>query len=131
MVCLEAQVAQCRDTVCEPIVSRFYHDTSLDSRSTLYNVFTPGSHDGFNDVFEIDLNNHANHELLIYNRWGDLVFESYKNNTRDDSLAWNGNVDNVGQPCPSGTYFFILTYTFNDALDEEVSTSGTITLIRD
>jgi gliding motility-associated-like protein len=61
------------------------------------NVFTPNG-DGSNDflVFK-NLENSPNNHLIIYNRWGQNIFEtdSYKNN-------WNGDAH------AAGTYFFIL-----------------------
>lgn len=64
------------------------------------NIFTPNG-DGVNDVFLIpclDGNQAAN--LLVFNRWGDLVYETdrYQN-------QWDGTHE--GQPLPDGTYFYI------------------------
>lgn len=129
-VCLITSVAHCKDTVCNPIRNSYVHDSSLDSRIKLYNVFTPGAVDGSNDAFIIDIVNQASHELTIYNRWGELVFESYKSMTQNDELLWNGRLQNSGPPCPSGTYFYVLKYTFQDEPSEEKTVSGTVTLIR-
>ena len=64
------------------------------------NVITPNS-DGANDVFEIK-NLPENTEILILNRWGNIVFSStnYQNN-------WNGK-DNSGRDIVDGVY----TYKF-------------------
>lgn len=40
---------------------------------------------------------------LIYNRWGQLVFES-----NDQSHLWDGTIN--GTPCPAGIYFYTITY---------------------
>ncbi len=45
-------------------------------------------------------------EVFIYNRWGELVFQS-----NDRNFKWNGNYNNTGQPLPGGTYVYIVKYT--------------------
>ena len=68
----------------------------------LPNVFTPGG-DGFNDFFipfpyryveEID--------LKVFNRWGELVFE-----TKDPDIRWDGTHKSSGERVPAGTYFYV------------------------
>jgi gliding motility-associated-like protein len=70
----------------------------------LPNVFTPGG-DGLNDeltpfpyryVEKID--------LYVYNRWGELVFE-----TNDPRIAWDGSHKNTGGFVPDGVYFYECT----------------------
>ncbi len=59
--------------------------------------------DGVNDVFYIaNIEEYPNSELKIFNRWGNLVYETvnYKN-TWDGT--WNGNRD-----LPDGTYYYLL-----------------------
>ncbi len=59
--------------------------------------FSPNA-DGINDLFAPVFNgNYYSFELNIYNRWGDVVF-----NSKDPKLAWDGNFN--GQPMSSGTY---------------------------
>ncbi len=70
-------------------------------------VFTPNN-DGYNDWFNIQglYNIFENHKLLIYNRYGTLIFEG--NNT----LPWQGKankgLNNKGKILPVGTYYYIL-----------------------
>jgi len=62
------------------------------------NVFTPNS-DNVNDVFFItNLDEYPNSELIIFNRWGKIVYQNsdYQNN-------WDGTKHS------DGTYFYILT----------------------
>ena len=68
--------------------------------------FSPNG-DGINDYFVIDgMEYYPNSTLIIFNRWGDKVYEStnYQNN-------WNGkNIFGVtfgGEDLPIGTYFYI------------------------
>ena len=58
------------------------------------NVFSPNG-DGHNDLFVIDGIEYTSNTVRIYNRWGQLVFESsnYRN-------QWNGG------DLPDGTYFY-------------------------
>lgn len=78
------------------------------------NVFTPNG-DAFNDVFEIqNLSGYPNSNLVIFNRWGRIVFES-----PDYQSDWNGGDH------PSGVYFYVLKLEKGDEF------KGTITLIRD
>ena len=65
------------------------------------NVFTPNS-DGINDFFEIE-NLPANTEVIILNRWGNVVFSStdYQNN-------WDGK-DNSGRALVDGVYTYKFT----------------------
>ncbi|MFM7851311.1 MAG: gliding motility-associated C-terminal domain-containing protein, partial [Flammeovirgaceae bacterium] len=47
-----------------------------------------------------------NFEILIYNRWGELVFQS-----TDRSFKWNGGYNNnASQPLPGGTYTYVVRY---------------------
>ena len=81
--------------------------TVLPVKLKVPNIFTPNG-DGINDYFEIgygedgrpinDLNQYfLSHKLVIFNRWGKIVYEStdYKND-------WDGG------KLPDGTYFYVL-----------------------
>ena len=78
----------------------------------IYNHYTPNG-DGVNDSFFIEnLRNYPNFNLLIYNRWGKLVWEG-SINTPD----WNGKSNQAGViskgDLPEGTYYYVLN--LNDA----------------
>lgn len=64
-------------------------------------VFTPGNMDGQNDLFTIDYLATAYPEcrVFIFNRWGDIVFESI-----GYADAWDGRFN--GELLPLGTYFY-------------------------
>jgi gliding motility-associated-like protein len=121
-VCLEAENALgCKDTVCVTINNNFI------AKIVPYNVFTPDTEDEFNKTFVIEVEGEEEYEIKIYNRWGELVFES-----TDSDVHWDGTVMNKGKLCPQGTYFYIINYKLknreeNDGLDP---ISGTVTLIR-
>lgn len=86
----------------------------------LPNVFSPNG-DGKNDVFKIQGQNIKGSRLLIFNRWGEKVFES-----NDQNTGWDGNYRNG--PAPLDVYFYHLTGTYSD--DIPFSKKGNITLMR-
>ncbi len=69
--------------------------------------FSPNE-DGFNDWFNIQglYDVFDKHELLIYNRYGTLIFEG------DNNLKWfgisNKGINAQGSLVPVGTYFYVL-----------------------
>ena len=107
----------CKDTVCEDIHAEYSEFASL------YNIFTPNE-DGLNDDFGMSMVNADKYRLLIYNRWGELVFMS------DDMLErWNGTYMNSGDPLPEGEYFYVFTYRFNCST-KEYESHGMVELVR-
>lgn len=66
------------------------------------NVFTPNN-DGLNDVFKlISDNNIDGFNIVIMNRWGNIVFES-----DDKNFTWDGTSQN-GDELAEGTYFWVV-----------------------
>lgn len=107
----------CRDTFCQEIDLQYYEELIL------YNVYTPGD-DGKNDAFFFDTHNTSHYQLQIYNRWGELVFES-----TNPLEKWLGNHFKNGMPLPESTYFYVLSYAFH--CDNKKNTiEGTVELIR-
>jgi gliding motility-associated-like protein len=86
------------------------------------NAFTPNG-DGVNDRFEL-LNLHGleSFELLIFDRWGVLVFES-----RSPSDIWDGTKDGV--PVPEGVYVWRLTLREVGREGQQVRV-GSVTVLR-
>ncbi len=66
------------------------------------NTFTPNG-DGFNDVWKIDPVKYPNPEVMIFDRWGEVVFTS--NNYTND---WGGIDQRNGKQLPDGAYFYVL-----------------------
>ncbi|GAC1382401.1 MAG: hypothetical protein NVSMB45_08460 [Ginsengibacter sp.] len=65
------------------------------------NTFTPNG-DGINDKWMVDfLHQYKNARVQIFNRYGQLVFESKGYNS-----PWDGTFK--GQPVPFGTYYYII-----------------------
>ncbi|MEX2483326.1 MAG: gliding motility-associated C-terminal domain-containing protein, partial [Brumimicrobium sp.] len=87
------------------------------------NVFTPNN-DGSNDEFTLNTKNAESLEIVILNRWGNVVFES-----SDVDAAWNGRVKNSGAECGDGTYFYKFTIAGEDG--KEIEEHGFVQLVRD
>lgn len=93
--------------VCDTTTVRIIveNDDSEDCNDVA-NGITPNG-DGVNDalIFDVLLNNpneYPNNELIIFNRWGDVVYHArpYQND-------WKGT-NNSGQDLPQGTYYYIM-----------------------
>ncbi|MFN8284575.1 MAG: gliding motility-associated C-terminal domain-containing protein [Chitinophagales bacterium] len=89
------------------------------------NVFIPTAfspnNDGNNDVFLVRSRTLASGKLLIFDRWGNKVFES-----DDMSIGWNGTYKN--QPAQLEVYGY---YFVGDCLDgERITLKGNVTLVR-
>ncbi|MEX2595297.1 MAG: gliding motility-associated C-terminal domain-containing protein [Salibacteraceae bacterium] len=69
------------------------------------NAFTPNQ-DGYNDIWLPEVFVHDTYHLKIYNRWGNLVFE-----TKDVHNGWNGHIRNNGKECPLGVYTYDIYIT--------------------
>lgn len=72
----------------------------------VYNAITPNG-DGMNDRFVFTLldlrpDEFPDNEMLIFNRWGDIIFQAKPYNN-----DWEGTGTN-GTPVPEGTYYYIL-----------------------
>ena len=72
------------------------------------NVITPNG-DGVNDALVIpSISNLPDHELIIYNQWGDVVYR-----TTDYNNDWEGTYN--GEALPDGTYYYIFKPDVNDS----------------
>lgn len=89
------------------------------------NVFTPNG-DGYNDLFEWDIEGINEFRMVIYNRWGKKVFE-----TDDINNYWDGRRQNDGADCEPGTYFYVVSGQEQTLDAEQVEWRGDLTLIRE
>jgi gliding motility-associated-like protein len=62
------------------------------------NAFTPNG-DGLNDVFQVRSESYSYYHMVVYDRWGNLVFESM-----NAELGWDGRYQ--GKPMPIGVYSY-------------------------
>ncbi len=109
------------DAFCSSIcdTATLYISVEEDIDITVPTGFTPNG-DGINETLVIHgLSQYPDHTLLIYNRWGDLVFsaEPYNND-------WNGQSEKAlyGERVVDGTYFYVLTYETSN--NETVKLNG-------
>ncbi len=101
-----------------------WRDTIVVEPMALFipNAFTPNG-DGVNDRFEIlNLQGLDWFELLIFDRWGVLVFES-----KSPAEVWDGTKDGV--PVPEGVYVWRLTLQEAGRQGQQVRV-GSVTVIR-
>ena len=95
-----------------------------DCYISIPNIFTPNG-DGVNDFFCPSAylgKGLINFNLNIYNRWGQLIFQT----NSLDGRGWDGNFNGV--PQGSGTYVYETEGV--DYLGKTVFRKGTIALIR-
>jgi gliding motility-associated-like protein len=104
----------CSDTVCQPISARVI--PLLD----IPNAFTPNG-DGVNDQVLVRGFGIVKMNFRIYNRWGQLVFQS-----GDQATGWDGKYKGALQPMDA--YAYILDVEFTDG--SRTTKKGDITLIR-
>lgn len=88
----------------------------------LPSAFTPNN-DGINDVFTVYQKFIKEGSIVIYDRWGSILFE-----TDDLSVSWDGTAQSGGNIVPSGNYAFRIKGI--SVAGETFSKTGYITLLR-
>jgi len=83
-------------------------------------IFTPNG-DGFNDNWVLKNSKFSQFHISIFNRYGQLMFES-----RGPSYNWNGLAPN-NEACPDGTYFYVVKA---DLPSKTIELKGSVTLVR-
>jgi gliding motility-associated-like protein len=94
----------------------------VTKRSNIFypTAFTPNG-DNLNDLFNVFGQYIVTFEMNIFNRWGELVF----NSTALD-LGWDGTFRS--NPMPEGTYTFVAEIT--DRAGRSYKKSGSVLLLR-
>jgi gliding motility-associated-like protein len=93
-----------------------------DQKPIVPDVFTPNG-DGINDRFDIGIRNEEKYHLLVVDRAGNTVFESFeKENT------WDGTNIHTGEVCPATTYIMVFVYKIKGFDEQKVK--GTIDIKR-
>lgn len=114
----------------DPSATNYNPSANFDDGSCIYpvpiveapNVFTPNG-DGSNDEYFIKTENAINVELVILNRWGNVLYEGSGLNP-----IWNGKSQS-GALVDEGVYFYkYKVYGYND---QEVEGHGFLHLVRD
>jgi gliding motility-associated-like protein len=85
------------------------------------NAFRPASPIEENREFKPGIIDHVgNYHLMIFNRWGELIFESF-----DQETGWNGNFK--GAPAKQDVYIWIVKGTYSDG--KGFTKTGDVTLM--
>ena len=100
---------------CEPVVTgpNAFRPNSAANENKIFKLFT---------FFITD-----NFEVIVYDRWGEAVFES-----KDKKFQWNGGYkNNPNQPLPGGTYVYLVRYISTFHPDQGVQEQrGGVMLLR-
>lgn len=104
----------CTDTVCHPV------DALINPLLDVPNAFTPGRF-GQNSMVRVTGFGISGMNWKIYNRWGQVVFQS-----NNPNYGWDGNYKGV--PQPMDVYAYTLEANFFDG--KKTTRKGDITLIR-
>jgi gliding motility-associated-like protein len=114
-VCLTAyNASNCPSVVCKQAPAEIVPLLGLPT------AFSPNG-DGENDILYVRGAAIKTLDLKIWNRWGQLVFE-----TTDQRIGWDGTFN--GQPQPIEAYAYVLNATFIDGTARQLK--GNITLLR-
>lgn len=95
----------CKDTAVREIY--------VEPQTTMYvpNAFTPNE-DGTNEVFRPIIYDVTEYEFLIFNRWGEVIFE-----TNDREAGWDGRIN--GKLAPDGVYLWRIKFRNHKSIMEE------------
>ena len=86
----------CPDTATE--------DIDVTPPMIIPNVFSPNS-DAINDVLYFTIGGATCYHINIYNRWGELVYES-----QNILSGWDGKIRQTGDLASDGTYYYVINY---------------------
>lgn len=112
---VEIQLGICGCT--DEIALNYNPDATIDDGSCTYpvppeptvsapNVFTPnGDPDEVNEEFFLTTENLAELRLIIFNRWGNVVYDYTSSDVTNDNPSWNGKTDK-GDELDEGVYFY-------------------------
>lgn len=114
----------------DPNGTNYNEFATVDDGSCIYpepvvvapNIFTPND-DGNNDIFELDAKYTDMIQLVITNRWGNVVYEGESANP-----AWDGKTSSGGK-AEEGTYFY--KYTATGIYGDQITGHGFVQLVRD
>ena len=108
----------CTDTAYVTVI---VEDEIIEGELFIPNIFSPNG-DGSNDVFYVRGTGFSGFQLIIYNRWGEKVFE-----TTENTAGWDGTYKE--EPLNPGVfvYYVFASYTTDGS---EVTKKGNITLIK-
>lgn len=108
--------ADCPDTVVKDL------EVNLPSLFLVPSAFSPGSKDDLNrDIGLTTLQRVSEYHFMVFNRWGEKIFESNRIEDR-----WDGTY--LNSPVASGSYLYMIT--FRDRKQRGHALNGTFLLVR-
>ncbi len=115
----------CVDSLTRQVVAKQGGVTRIPNAFTP-NPFGPNGgrpgNNSFNDVFLPQVKGVEEFNMQIFDRWGNLIFES-----NDSNMGWDG-YDRNGRLLPAGVYVYKLTLRLSDG--QRTTQLGDITMIR-
>lgn len=107
----------CADTfaIKQAVAARY------DGRIVIPNAFTPFSTNGLNDTFRPEMDGAIEYRMLIFSRWGEIMFES-----RDPNQGWDGR--HRGVMCTPDQYVYRIEVTFSNGVSK--TETGKVLLLR-
>jgi len=91
---------------CQEAVSARVSARTRNNEFFIPNTFTPNG-DGRNDVFAVYGNTIKSVKVMVFNQWGEKVFES-----ASQSTGWDGSYK--GKQQPIGVYVYVVNVVLND-----------------
>jgi gliding motility-associated-like protein len=116
-VMLISQKGSCMDTVYKVIKA------DIPSKLEIPNIFTPNG-DGSNDVFFLKTTAMSEIHAVIFDRWGNRVYET---SSSTGNILWDGK-NLQGKDCAAGVYFYVITSDGKD--DKHYEQKGNVSLYR-
>lgn len=114
-VCLTAKSTDgCLDTICKNV------DADIIAAADVPTAFSPNG-DGSNDVLYVRGAAMETLDFRVYNRWGEMVFQ-----TANENIGWDGKYK--GKPAEIDAYAFVLYVSFIDGTS--LRKTGNVTLVR-
>jgi gliding motility-associated-like protein len=126
--CVTVSVSGCSDTACVTVTVT---DTAGGGCGTLFlptgsvyvpNAFTPTNNDFLNDVYKPVVNCVHDYNFLIFDRWGEKIFE-----TTNTNEGWNGYYK--GRMCESEIYVYKISF-IDDTKNDFHQYIGKVTLLK-
>lgn len=105
---------------CDIVVSAAISATTITDQVYVPNAFSPNG-DGLNDVLRVYSNVIRDMRFMVFNQWGEKIFESH-----NQSTGWDGTYK--GKPQPSGVYMYVCDITLVDG--RRIQRKGAINLVR-
>ena len=96
-------------------------DILIEESIVLPNIFTPNG-DRVNDLFEIEIGDKLEFQIVVLNRQNQLVFKS-----GDPHFQWDGTMLN-GEPAPEGVYLYY--FSAKDRFGNDITESSVLTIKR-